>query len=137
MNLSFVLQALHVSANLLWIGAIVGVAVILRAPTSVDAVARGKVAIVLYRRIANPAFIVSFVAGAALLVLLPSYYFVETHFMHAKLPLALGVIAIHHILGARARRMAAGEASPPSRAILIVLLVTALGAALLALLKPF
>lgn len=137
MTIHLVLQTLHVCANLLWVGAIVGVAVMLRAPAAVAPVARAQVALVVYRRLANPAFIVSFLAGAALLVLEPRYYFVTTHFMHAKLPLVLGIIGIHHYLGARARRMAAGSAAAPGGAIAPVLLVASLGAALLVLLKPF
>jgi len=130
------LHALHVCANLLWIGGIVGVAVILPGSLGTKEI-RGAIALRMYRRLANPAFMVSFLAGTTLLLMNPAYYFVHTHMMHAKLPLALGVVALHHWLGRRTRRMASGEATPPGQLPMVLLLVAAMGAAALALLKPF
>lgn len=130
------LHAVHVCANLLWIGAIVGVAVILPGAQGTTEL-RGAIALKLYRTVANPGFIVSFLAGTTLLLMNPKYYFVHTHMMHAKLPLALGVIALHHIIGRRTRQMASGTAAPPGILPAYLLLACGLGAAALALLKPF
>jgi putative membrane protein len=59
--------------------------------------------------------------------------------MHAKLPLALGVIALHHLLGARARRAERGETTAlrPVPLMTALLAVLAAGSAWLALSKPF
>jgi putative membrane protein len=59
--------------------------------------------------------------------------------MHLKLTLALGVIALHHILGARARRAAAGDAGAVNGAgrLVSVLALLAAGTAWVALTKPF
>jgi protoporphyrinogen IX oxidase len=136
MTISVALRVLHVCANLLWIGSIVAVGLILRAPAS-PAADRGKIALSVYRGLATPAFMVSFVAGIVMLLLEPAYYFVHTHMMHAKLPLALGVVGLHHWFGARSKRMAAGTATQPSPLPVALLVAGAMGAAVLGLLKPF
>ncbi len=130
--------ALHVIADLFWIGSIVAVALLLaRGPG--DARQRGASARLVYRTIAVPAFVVAFLAGAIQLGSNPTLYFKATHYMHGKLPLALGVVALHHVLGARARRMEAGEVSDAGPAGVLggVTAALAVGAALLVLFKPF
>lgn len=132
------LRALHVVADLFWIGSIFAVALLLaRGPG--DARQRGAAARLVYRTIAAPAFGLAFVFGLIRLGLDPAHYFKATHYMHAKLPLALGVIGIHHVLGARARKMEAGEVTDagPALGLGIGLAVLAAGAALLAVLQPF
>ncbi|MGC4093403.1 MAG: CopD family protein [Polyangiaceae bacterium] len=138
MSLEALLLCLHVVANLFWIGSIVAVGVVLGAPTPALQ-ARGQLARLIYRRVAAPAFALSFVSALLRLALSPSYYFVATHFMHAKLVLALGAIALHHVLGARARRAETGETSSARGALTMtaLLAVLAAGAAWLALSKPF
>ena len=137
-SLETLVLSLHVVANLFWIGSIVAVGLVLSAPTPTLEV-RGRLARLVYRRIAAPAFAVSFGSALVRLALSPSYYLAATHFMHAKLPLALGVIALHHILGARARRAETGETSSVGAVPLMttLLAVLAAGAAWLALAKPF
>ena len=136
MTIALVLRALHVCANLIWIGSISAVGLILR---DVPAAARdrGRMALSVYRALAMPAFVVSFVAGSGMLLLEPRYYFVQTHWMHAKLLLAVGVIALHHWLGARAKQTAAGTAKPVGILPIAWLVAGAMGSAALALLKPF
>jgi putative membrane protein len=58
------------------------------------------------------------------------YYFKQHHWMHGKLLFALVVIAIHHVLGARARKMEAGsmQEGGPSGMLTVVLAVSALAA---------
>jgi putative membrane protein len=130
------LRMLHVTANLFWIGGILAVAMILPLQLG-NSILRGQIALRVYQGIANPAFFVSFLSASTLLLLQPAYYFVHTHMMHAKLPLALGVVALHHWLGRRTRRMASGDATPPSRLPALLLMAGAMGAAVLALMKPF
>ncbi len=137
MTLAWWLRNLHVLANLFWIGSIVAVSIVLAAKSGSDR-ERGTIARMVYQRVAAPAFTISFVAGFVRLLLDLKFYFVSTHFMHAKLLLALGVIAVHHILGAQARRAAAGERAPTTGSRFTwALVVLAGGAAWFALAKPF
>ncbi|MBV9948332.1 MAG: CopD family protein [Myxococcales bacterium] len=110
LSLPTALVALHVLANVVWIGSILSVALLLaRAPLS-SAAGAGDVAALaqrLYARLASPAFFMSFAAGLARLSLQPAMY-LHMPWMHAKLTCALVVIGLHHVIGARARRLAAG-----------------------------
>jgi putative membrane protein len=137
MNAHGLLLVVHVIANLVWIGSILAVAVALSA--DVEARVRGQVARAIYRKLAAPAFGVSFVAAVALLTLKLQVYFVQTHWMHAKLALALVVIVLHHMIGAKTKALESGKLSEPGPVGLLggVLFVCALGAAFLAILKPF
>jgi putative membrane protein len=132
------LRNLHVLCNLFWIGSIVSVGLILAAKVA-SAQERGALAHLVYRRVSAPAFGLSFLFGLGRLALSPAFYFKVTHFMHLKLTLALGVIALHHVLGARARRAAAGEAGAVNGAgrLLAGLAVLAVATAWVALTKPF
>ncbi len=136
--MSDLVLAVHVAADVVWIGAIVAVAIVLSS-TAGDAPVRGKLGLSIYRSLAAPAFSVAFVAGAVRLAQNSSFYFQQTHFMHAKLTLALGVIALHHILGARAKRMASGQAADagPARALGVVILGLAAAIVFLVEVKPF
>ena len=127
---------LHVSANLVWIGSILAVGVVM-VSSAVEPKVRGKLASDIYRRLAVPAFVVSFLAGMARLLQAPAYYLRLHHWMHAKLPLALGVIALHHVIGARARKMALGSVQErgPAGILTVALAVAALGAAFFAIFK--
>ena len=130
--------ALHVLSNLVWIGSILAVAYVLAAGAG-DAKTRGETARGLYLKLATPAFGASFVLGVIALGSDPAFYFKITHFMHAKLPLALIVIALHHVIGARAKKMASGALAEPGPVAALgwVTFVCAAGAALLAMVKPF
>jgi putative membrane protein len=127
---------LHISGNIVWIGAILAVGVVLAAPEP-GPKARGEIARRVYGRLAVPAFVVSFVCGAARLLLDPALYLRQTHWMHAKLPLALGVIALHHVLGARAKKMALGTVQDAGPAAILAgaLAVMAVLAAFFAIFK--
>lgn len=132
------LVAVHVSANLVWIGSILAVAVLLGSRV-VESAVSAPLAHELYRRLAVPAFLVSFVAGAARLGLTPQLYLVETKYMHGKLLFALLVIALHHVIGARAKAVASGKKSGagPVPALALGLLGCAVAATVLVVLKPF
>lgn len=104
-----VLLALHIFANTIWIGAILSVGWLLvsseraegeRADTLASAAAG------LYRKVASPAFGISFLAGLGRLLDAPAAY-MSLHWFHGKLTAALAVIALHHVIGARAKRAAA------------------------------
>lgn len=108
--LETLLVALHVLANLVWIGSIVSVGVLLSwADSSPNSAALIEAARRLYLRVATPAFVASFVFGLGRLLLSPGAY-MRLHWFHGKLAAALAVIALHHVLGARARKMSAKTA---------------------------
>jgi protoporphyrinogen IX oxidase len=132
------LQAVHVLANLVWIGSVLSTGLVLTHGAG-DAKTRGETALLLYRKLATPAFVLSFLLGSVVLFNNPAYYFKTTHFMHAKLPLALGVIGIHHVIGARAKKLSAGTTTElgPTLVLTLVLGLLAAGAALIVMLKPF
>jgi putative membrane protein len=125
---------LHVSGNIVWIGAILAVAVAITSRAA-EPKARGAVAVAVYQRLAVPAFLVSFVCGAIRLGLDAKHYLVDSHWMHPKLTLALVVIALHHVIGARAKKLSAGtvEDAGPAGALAVVLGLSALGAAFFAI----
>jgi putative membrane protein len=132
------LVALHVAANLVWIGAILSVALALVSRAG-DGRVGAQIAYELYRRLAVPAFVVSFLAGVSRLVLDLDLYFVETKYMHGKLLFAVIVIALHHVIGARAKAVATGRRSAPGPVGVhaLLLLISAVAAALFVILKPF
>jgi protoporphyrinogen IX oxidase len=138
MDLRVLLVVLHVIANLVWIGSIAAVALVLSGGRG-DSKLRGEIGLDLYRKLAVPAFVASFAAGLIRLLLDTQLYLVLTKYMHPKLTLALVVIALHHVIGARAKRMASGTRTEPGPAgvFAAALVACAAGAALLALVKPF
>jgi putative membrane protein len=125
---------LHVVGNIVWIGSILAVSVAILTPT-VDPKTRGELATAIYRRLAVPAFVISFVCGAIRLALDTRYYLVEHHWMHGKLTFALIVIGLHHVIGARAKKFARGSVqdSGPTAILAIVLAVSAAAAAFFAI----
>ncbi|HEX4336344.1 MAG TPA: CopD family protein [Polyangiaceae bacterium] len=125
-------------ANVVWIGSILAVGRVIEASDG-DAKIRGALALKIYKGLAVPAFVVSFVAGVGRLALNLDYYFVKTHFMHAKLLFALVVIGLHHVMGARAKKVAAGEAGAASAvpSLTIGILLAAGLVVFLVVMKPF
>jgi putative membrane protein len=110
------LLTLHITANLVWIGSIACVgwlvgAAAKAADRSAAVLARG-----LYLRVAMPAFLVSFLCGSLGLAMAPATY-MHLHWFHAKLTCALAVIALHHVLGAKAKRLAAAAAETSSESM--------------------
>lgn len=129
---------IHVAANVVWIGAILAVAYTMGLRVG-EPTERGQIARALYLKLATPAFGIALAAGVARLAMTPRYYFVASHWMHAKLLFALGVIAIHHVLGARARRMANGTRRDPGHVQVLggLLFVCAAAAVFLVVVRPF
>jgi putative membrane protein len=134
---STALVALHILANVVWIGALMAIAILTaRARLMTGTAQVGALARRLYLMLATPAFVVSFGAGLARLLMAAKVY-AHLPWMHAKLSFALGVIALHHIVGAKAKRVAAGDANAGRGAALLgfVAFVCAAGAVLLAVAK--
>jgi putative membrane protein len=132
------LVAVHVAANLVWIGAILSVALVLASRAAESRVA-AQIAYDLYRKVAMPAFVVSFVTGLTRLLLSTELYFVETKYMHPKLLFAVLVIGLHHVIGARAKAVSTGRRSAPGPVGVLALLlgICAVAATLFVILKPF
>ena len=130
------LIAAHVLANLVWIGALLSETLLLgRAAWLADPVQAGFLARRLHTGLAIPAFLVSIAAGSARLWFGRHDYAMP--WMYAKLAFALGVIVLHHVIGARARRVAQGTVRAAQGAWLLGLLtvVMAAGAVLFAIAK--
>ena len=108
-SLSAALLAAHVLANIVWIGALLSESVLLsRAAWHSDPADAGTFARRLHTHLAIPAFLASVAAGLARL--LPGrYLYARMPWMYAKLGFALAVIVLHHMIGARARRVANGQ----------------------------
>ena len=137
-SLAQLLVVLHVVANVVWIGALASIGLVLTAGhgSSRD---RGAIAVRLYRWLATPAFLVSLGMGLWRLLGALDFYFVQTKFMHGKLLAAVGVIALHHVLGSLAKRMASGraQAAPHATQLVIAMLFCAAATIYFAVGKPF
>lgn len=150
--LPLVVVALHVFAVILWIGSIASAGWLLAnrdsAPSPEQRKAAIELALGLYRRVAAPAFLLAFATGLIRLLMDPSAY-LQAHWFHGKLTLALLIIVLHHILGGRAARLAKsdkGATSPQVGAsaaqgsnregiLTAALVLCALGAVVLVVLK--
>ncbi len=108
-TLSAALLAAHVLANIVWIGALLSETVLLAQATWLsDPPEAGAFARRLHTRLAIPAFLASVAAGLARL--LPArYLYARMPWMYAKLGFAVVIIVLHHVIGGRARRLAAGN----------------------------
>jgi protoporphyrinogen IX oxidase len=104
------LVVIHVTANMVWIGSIIAVGLLTKAAVTPQGGDKrvADLSRALYLRVATPAFLTSFVFGALRLALDPRYY-MHLHWFHAKLTAVLAVIALHHIIGGKARKVAAGS----------------------------
>jgi putative membrane protein len=133
------LVAVHVLANVVWIGSLLAVALTLvAAPSMAHPAEVGMVALRVHRTLAVPAFAVSFAAGVLRLALAAGVY-LHLPWMHAKLTFALVVIALHHVIGARAKRAATSpsDASKGMSGLALVTLIAAAGAVVLGVYKGF
>lgn len=119
----------HVLAVVVWIGSILSVGALLAhaGSTAESAEAKGFAAAsaFVYRRLAVPAFGVAFLAGVCRLGLDAGTY-MHAHWFHGKLTMALTVIALHHVIGAKAKKAHTGSMqSAKSGGILFVALLCA------------
>jgi putative membrane protein len=108
-SLSAAVLAAHVLANVVWIGALLSETVLLaRAAWLSDPAEAGTFARRVHTRLAIPAFLGSLAAGLARL--LPArHLYARMPWMYAKLGFAVVVIVLHHMIGARAQRVARGN----------------------------
>jgi len=131
------LVAAHVVADVVWIGAILSSSLLLAgAPFMADPSDTGLLARRIYARLATPAFLMSFATGVGRIALFPAVY-AHLPWMHVKLTFVLGLVAFHHIIGARAKRLADGQVGAAKGATVIgaMAFVCAAAAAVLAVAK--
>ncbi len=127
-------------ANLIWIGSIASVGWLTAAAAGQEDAGRGRVvaemASSLYRRVAVPAFAASFLF-AVLRLAQDARAYMSLHWFHGKLAFALAVIALHHVIGGKARRAAAGsmQAGKSSAIFVGALLVCAFGSVVFVIFK--
>ena len=147
-DLSLVVIALHVAAVVAWIGGDLAIAVVATASEGDDKT-RGTLARKLYQRVAAPGFTLAFALGLYKLLTgwraasvdangIVAGGYAKAPWMHVKLTLALVVIAVHHIMGARAKKMMKDGAKPGPMGILgAVVAACALGAIVMVVVRPF
>ena len=126
------LVAAHVFASLIWVGALLAETVLLgRTKWLADPTVGGVLARRVHTRLAVPACLASLAVGLVLLVPARRVW-VGTPWMGAKVAFAVAVVALHLVIGARARRVAEGSAKDASGAwALRWLVLLASGAAVL------
>jgi protoporphyrinogen IX oxidase len=127
---------LHLSGHVVWVGSILAVAVVLTSGSG-TAQSRGEIGLRVYRLLSVPAFVLSFTAGAVRLLLDVSYYFSQHHWMHGKLVFAFAAIGLHHVIGARAKKLAAGtvQDAGPTAILSLAFVASAVIAAFFAIFK--
>ncbi len=126
------LIAAHVFASLAWVGALLAETVILGSTRWLaDPTVGGVLARRVHTRLAIPACLASLATGLVLLVPARRLW-VGTPWMGAKVGFAVALVALHLVIGARARRVADGRADDASGAwALRWLVLLASGAAVL------
>jgi protoporphyrinogen IX oxidase len=137
-SIAAVLVALHVLANVVWIGALLAVVLLLAraADAAADTALVAGLARMVHVRLASPAFMTSFAAGLVVFLMSPGVY-ARLPWMHVKLTFALVVIVLHHVIGARARKAAAGDKAAARVTVLgAVVFACAAAAVFLGVVKP-
>ncbi len=109
MKLDLALIFVHVAANVVWIGSILAVAIVLLSDAG-DAKTRGALGKAIYMKAAVPGFVLSFAFGLVRFGMDAGIY-AKNGWMHIKLTMALVVIVLHHLIGAKAKKMADGSVS--------------------------
>jgi putative membrane protein len=96
-------KAFHIIAVITWFAAIFYLPrLFVYHAAAEDSVSRERFKIMerkLYRGIMTPSMMVVLALGAWLISYSPSYYFIETHWMHAKLALVALLIVYHFYCG--------------------------------------
>jgi putative membrane protein len=109
---------------------------IAHAPWTAEPPEVGRLARRIHVRLAIPGFLLSFGTGAARIGLAPMAY-AHLPWFHVKLTFALVVIVLHHVIGARAKRVARGRVAAAAGVdfLAIGVLLCAAGAVLFGIAK--
>lgn len=126
-----VLLATHLLAVLLWIGSLVSITRVLTAGATEEPAVQAKFAALarrIYRTVASPWMGVATLAGFGLLAA-SRFIFFRFGYFHGKFTMALVMLALHFVLGARVRAAeAAGRTdgvAPQVRLLQVGVLITA------------
>jgi uncharacterized membrane protein len=123
----------HILGFTFWVGSLLTVSLLLSAAGE-DAATRAKVG-ALARRVAVVADIAAAVAiVGGLSLLFTRSWDLRQPWMHVKLTLAVGLVAVHGIVRVRAKRLAGGGA-PPGLGAAIAIVVFAVGIITVVVLK--
>ena len=152
-KLDLLVITLHVLAVVVWIGSLVGVGVVATSAgegsDAIDVKVRGALARRIYQRASVPAFLIAFAAGLFRLLRGWGEGYVtvfgtwtngysKSPWMHAKLTAALVIIALHHIVGARTRKMAKdGAPAGPIAIMTWIIGACAAAAVFFVIVRPF
>jgi putative membrane protein len=131
------LLAAHILGNVIWVGSLLAAALLVaHAPWTAEPPEVGRLARRIYLRLSVPSFLLSFGAGVARIALAPKVY-LHLPWFHAKLTFALVLIALHHVIGARAKRVSQGRVAAAAGVDFqaIAVLVCAAGAVLFGIAK--
>lgn len=127
---------LHLLSLMVWIGSAASIGALLRrAEMSADDAASkpaSEAAVTVYRTVATPAFVAAVAFGLLLFLDGPATY-IRLHWFHGKLTAALAIIALHHVLGAKAKRSAAGSRQRASGGSILAGAILVLALAVIAL----
>ncbi len=141
MNWHGLMLTLHLFFDMLWVGSTIAMAVLLLGPSKTAKIGqeKGNAALELYQKVANPSFSGAFFLGCLLLYQRPTYYFVDTKFMHGKLLFAVIVVVLTHVLGAKAKKQSESgtENSSSIKVLLALLLLGAFLTSYFGVVKPF
>jgi putative membrane protein len=146
-KLDLFIITVHVLAVVVWIGSLVGIGLV--ATAEGDAKIRGTLARRIYQKAAVPAFVIAF--GAGLFRLLRGWNegylsafgtwmngYSKSPWMHAKLTMALVIIALHHVVGGRTRKMANdGATAGPIGVMTWIITACAAAAVFFVIVRPF
>lgn len=126
-----ILLATHVLSLLLWIGSLVSITRVITAGVGEEPAVQAKFAALarrIYRTVSSPWMGIATIAGFAMIGVAKGAYF-RFGWFHGKLTLALVMLALHFVLGARVRSAeAAGRTdgvAPQMRVLQLGVLVAA------------
>lgn len=133
------IKAVHFVGFFLWVGAMIALALTLRAKGAAEASARGAFAGMerVLARAMELGALVAIACGVLMIVKSPAVVSpMKQPYLHIKLTLVVGIIAMHGLVRASMARMGKGTGGPPPVAVPWLLLVAAAAIFYLAVVKP-
>jgi len=132
-------KAVHQLGFLLWLGCMFGLTVVLSAHARAGAAAH-EALVGLERRLARAmelGALLAIVCGAVMIVGSPAAVSpLKQPYLHIKLTLVVAIIALHGLVRGKMGRLGRGQATPPPAWLSAAVLLLAIGAIWLAVVKP-
>jgi uncharacterized membrane protein len=135
-RVTLVLLALHVLANLLWVGSLVSITRVITSAVGEPDAVRARFAAVarrIYRTVASPWMGIATLTGLAMIGVAQGAYF-RFGWFHGKFTVALVMLGLHFVLGARVKAAEVSGIDEKTAASARALQLGVLGAAALAVL---